>query len=85
MRMADWSKKLDQFIELNEKPVLNDAGKVSRRSMEAKVRNEYETYRRSLIAKEAISDEEFERRLSDVGNNILPPPSSGATAKGNKN
>ena len=72
MLMADWIKRLDIFIEFNEKPVLADAGKVSRKKMEMKVRTEYEAYRKRLIAKESISSEEFERRLEDVGNAFLP-------------
>lgn len=36
--MIDWIHKLDQFLQFNEKEVLQDAGKVSRKEMETKVR-----------------------------------------------
>lgn len=48
MYMKDWNKKLDEFLVLNEKEILRDAGKVSRKDMESKVREELRKYNRSL-------------------------------------
>lgn len=45
MYMRDWSKKLDQFLVLNEKEILKNSGKVSRKDMESKVRAELKKYR----------------------------------------
>ncbi|MCA9921221.1 MAG: virulence RhuM family protein [Anaerolineales bacterium] len=45
MYMADWVTKLDDFLVLNEKEVLQHSGKVSRKDMEAKVRQELAKYR----------------------------------------
>ena len=74
MYMADWVKKLNQFIsELNEMPLLQNAGKVSRDAMKARVRQEYEAYRERLMLEEQLSEEEFARRLQDEGDKILPP------------
>lgn len=73
MRMADWVKKLDQFIgELNEKAVLLHAGTVSRSAMENRVRREYEAYRARLITEESLTEDEFERQLTNAGDNMLP-------------
>jgi len=73
MRMGDWVTKLDQFIgELNEKPVLTNAGTVSRANMEARVRQEYEAYKARLISEKTLSEDEFTRRLADEGENLLP-------------
>lgn len=72
MNMNDWINQLDEFIEFNRRPVLNNSGNVSRKAMAAKVRKEYEAYRRRLIASEGITGEEFERRLEDAGNDYLP-------------
>ncbi len=73
MRMSDWVKKLDQFIgELNEKPVLTNAGTVSRAAMETKVRQEFEAYRSHLMSEETLSEDEFERRLTDAGAKMIP-------------
>jgi hypothetical protein len=40
MYMKDWIKKLDNFLILNEKEILENAGNVSRKDMEQKVREE---------------------------------------------
>jgi hypothetical protein len=45
MYMADWVTKLDDFLILNEKEILQHSGKVSRKDMEAKVRQELAKYR----------------------------------------
>ncbi|MCE2473442.1 MAG: virulence RhuM family protein [Anaerolineae bacterium] len=74
MYMTDWVNKLDQFIgELNEMPLLQNAGKVSRDAMKARVREEYEAYRDRLMIEDQLSDEEFAQRLQDAGDKMLPP------------
>ncbi len=40
MYMADWLRKLDDFIRFHDKKLLSDSGKVSRKAMEDKVREE---------------------------------------------
>lgn len=49
MYMTDWKRKLDDFIRLNDKQVLNNAGKVSNEHMKQIVSEEYETYARKLL------------------------------------
>lgn len=44
MYMADWQKKLDDFLTLNEKEILMGRGNVSREDMEAKVRTALREY-----------------------------------------
>lgn len=74
MYMADWVKKLDQFIsQLNEMPLLQNAGKVSHDAMKARVREEYEAYRERLMLEEQLSEEDFAQRLQDAGDKMLPP------------
>jgi len=46
MYMRDWNKKLDEFLVLNEKEILKNSGKVSRKDMEYKVRDELKKYNR---------------------------------------
>lgn len=74
MYMTDWTRKLDEFIKLNEKKVLTTAGKVSRRTMEKKVRKELETYRERVMVEEALKEDEFNRMLDDAAREMLPPP-----------
>lgn len=44
MYMTDWIRKLDEFILFNDKQLLTNAGKVSRKEMEARVRDELAKY-----------------------------------------
>ncbi len=77
MYMEDWVDKLDQFIgQLNEMPLLQNAGKVSREAMKTRVRKEYEAWRERLMLEEKLSKEEFDQRLQDAGDKMLPPPES---------
>jgi len=45
MYMVQWVEQLDDFFRFNQRPVLDHKGKVSRREMEAKVKNELQKYR----------------------------------------
>jgi hypothetical protein len=49
MYMADWKRKLDDFIQFNDKNVLTNAGKVSHQSMKQTVAEEFEIYARKLL------------------------------------
>lgn len=55
MYMADWIMKLDDFLVLNEKKILKHSGKVSRKDMEAKVRQELMKYRENQERKKLPS------------------------------
>lgn len=49
MYMRDWVQKLDDFLILNEKEILQNAGDVSRLEMEKKVREELARYNQKLL------------------------------------
>lgn len=49
MYMKDWLKKLDDFLILNDKEILNNAGDISRRDMERKVREELERFNQKQL------------------------------------
>lgn len=75
MTMNDWIQKLDQFIgQLNEKPVLTNAGVVSRQDMEQKVREEYEAYKERVLAERSLSEEKWNSMLEDAARYMLLPP-----------
>ena len=77
MYMADWVSKLDQFIgDLNELDVLDNTGSVSRKAMEAKVREEYKAYRQRQIKTESITEDEFDRRLENEESRLLQSANS---------
>ncbi len=49
MYMKDWILKLDGFLELNEKEILDGSGSVSHREMEKRVREQLEKYNQNLL------------------------------------
>lgn len=50
MYMKDWIQKLDDFLVLNEKEILKNAGNVSRLEMENKARLELKKYNQKKLA-----------------------------------
>lgn len=50
MRMADWKKKLDDFLAFNDREVLKHTGTVSHEAAEQHALREYEHYRQQLQA-----------------------------------
>lgn len=42
--LNDWQEKLDQFLEFNDRDVLSNAGKVSKKAAEQKALEEYDRY-----------------------------------------
>jgi hypothetical protein len=57
MYMATWIKKLDDFLILNEKQILRDAGTVSHKDMEKKVRDELTKYNKGNRQLKNVDDE----------------------------
>ncbi len=55
MKMADWIKKLDEFLKLNERGLLTNAGKVSAQEAAQKAEKEFEKYRQER-GKNYVSD-----------------------------
>ncbi len=43
--MKDWDKYLQQFLELTDKPILNDKGKISMLEAKLKAEREYDKFR----------------------------------------
>ena len=49
MYMKNWIEKLDGFLALNDKEILGDAGSISRKDMEQKVRGELERFNQKRV------------------------------------
>ena len=65
--MQDWADKLDDFLRFNDRAVLNNAGRVSKKQAEAKATLEYKQFvesRRALKDKQAEAD--YFNQLADV-------------------
>jgi hypothetical protein len=66
MYMTDWARKLDDFIRLNDKKVLDNPGTVSNRHMRSTVKEEYEKYR-SLAEGSGMTKKEIEESIGKRG------------------
>lgn len=64
MTMEDWATRIDKFLELDERPVLNDAGKVSADEARNFAESEFEKYR-------IIQDRLFHSDFDDEFEGIL--------------
>lgn len=82
MRMADWTRKLDAFLEVNDREILRGLGKVSAQLAHELAAREWQKYRQhQLAATPEISpvEKDFEahvRRLKTV-QRLPPKPGSG--------
>ena len=58
MKMQDWVKKLDAFLEFNEYEILQDAGSVSHEVAKRLAEEEYERFR---VVQDRSFESDFER------------------------
>ena len=58
--MRDWRQKLDSFLQLNERNILEHAGKISHELAIARAEAEYEKYYLSRIKEKDLAGSEFE-------------------------
>lgn len=65
MRMEDWAKFLNSFLELSQYPVLNDKGKVSMLEARLKAEAEYEKYR---VIQDVSYESDFDREVKRLLN-----------------
>ncbi|KAG0163921.1 hypothetical protein DFQ28_009443 [Apophysomyces sp. BC1034] len=72
--LKDWTEKLDAFLTFNEREVLFDAGRTSKKQADAHAEREYEPFairRRALLESEGA---EFNVRVLETAANALPKP-----------
>jgi hypothetical protein len=78
MRMADWIKKLDAFLTLNQRHILTHAGRIPHEKAQAKAELEYDKFKAIASAAARPVDADFEcavEQLQKVPNpkKIKPP------------
>lgn len=61
MRMQDWVVKLDGFLQLNEREILENAGRVSHELAKERAEKEYEKYAQKMLQEQSAADEDFDR------------------------
>lgn len=72
--MQDWEQKLDAFLRFNERAVLTDAGKVSKRNADTHAQAEYERFaERRRAHKESLGEAENIRQLEAAARELAVP------------
>lgn len=66
MYMARWIEKLDEFIQLSERDILNHAGSVSHEAALALAEREYEKFRAARLALPTRVDDDFEQAVKQL-------------------
>ena len=63
MTMEDWKKRLDVFLQFNEREVLNNLGKVSHKVTESFALSEFEKYR---IVQDKLFESDFDKFMIEM-------------------
>jgi hypothetical protein len=63
MTMEDWAKKLNAFLQFNERDILDNPGKVSREVAKAFAESEFEKYR---IVQDRMFESDFDRHIKKL-------------------
>ena len=82
MTMADWEKRLDGFLTVWDREVLQDAGKVSAELAKAHALSEFEKYR---IVQDQLYQSDFDRILLEETAQSLPEAIETETGKEGEN
>lgn len=65
MTMEDWKKRLDIFLQFNEREILNNPGKVSHKVAESFALSEFEKYR---IIQDKLFESDFDKFMIEMKN-----------------
>ena len=65
MTMEDWASRLDMFLEFDERDILQNAGKISKKIADEKAFSEFEKYR---VVQDRLFMSDFDRLLLDMEN-----------------
>jgi hypothetical protein len=69
MTMRDWITKLHGFLTINDRDILNHAGKISHEVAKSFAESEYENFNKSQIAESDQLESDFDRAMK-----LLPKP-----------
>ncbi len=67
MSMEDWAKRLDKFLEFDERAILKDAGKISAKIAKDHAESEFEKYR---IVQDRLFESDFDREVKAITENL---------------
>ncbi len=71
MTMEDWATRIDKFLEGDDRPVLDDAGRVSAEYAKEFAETEFEKYR---VIQDRLFQSDFDRLMNE--DDLLEPPKS---------
>ena len=63
MTMDDWAKRLDMFLEFDERNILEDSGKVTAEIANAHAESEFEKYR---IVQDRLFESDFDKAVKQI-------------------
>ena len=63
MTMEDWAKRLDLFLEFDEREILQDKGKVAAEIAKTHSESEFEKYR---IVQDRLFESDFDRMIKQI-------------------
>lgn len=69
MTMEDWATRIDKFLESDDRPVLDDAGRVSAEFAKEFAETEFEKYR---VIQDRLFQSDFDRLVN--GEDLLELP-----------
>ena len=73
MHMADWIKKLDAFLTLNERDILTHAGRISHEMAQAKAELEYDKFKVITVDEPRPVDAAFEQAVKQLPKSAPKP------------
>ena len=66
MYMKDWVEKLHGFLQLNDRDILSNAGKISHEIAVAKAELEYENFNLKRIKAKDLKEDDFEKATKSL-------------------
>lgn len=63
MTMEDWAKRLDLFLEFDDREILKDAGKVTAKIAKEHAESEFEKFR---IVQDRMFESDFDRMIKQL-------------------
>ena len=63
MTMEDWARRLDMFLEFDDRKILKDAGKITVNIDKAHAESEFEKYR---IFQDRLFESDFDRVIKQI-------------------
>lgn len=68
MHMADWNKKLDAFLSVNDRDILTHAGRISHDMANASAEAEYEKFNHQRIREDDQRESDFDKTVKQLTN-----------------